>query len=117
MINSEAVAYETSTVEREIDNFFDTSQLASSLAMDERVRVLANGIKKLIKFDSFEFASPGEGVHVILGQEAPHRCHYRLTEDGVESGEFTLTRKTPFQEEELILVESAMAGLVSESHL
>ncbi len=117
MINSEAVAYETSTIEREIDNFFDPSQLASSLQMDERVRVLASGIKRLVKFDSFEFESPSEGVHVTLGQESPHRCHYRITEDGVESGQFTLTRKTPFEEKELVLIESAMAGLVSESHL
>ena len=117
MINSEAVAYETSTVEREIDNFFDTSQLASSLQMDERVRVLASGIKKLIKFDSFDFESPAEGVQVTLGQEAPHKCHYRITEDGVVSGQFTLTRKTPFEEKELALIESAMAGLVGESHL
>ncbi|MCG8416053.1 MAG: hypothetical protein MI746_17695 [Pseudomonadales bacterium] len=117
MINSEAVAYETSTIEREIDSFFDSSQQASSLQMDERIKVLANGLKRLIKFDSFEFESPQEGVHLSLGQQAPHRCHYRITDDGVESGQFTLTRKTPFNEKELVLVESAMAGLVSESHL
>ena len=117
MINSEAVAYETSTIEREIDSFLDSSPVANSLQMDERIKVLANGLKRLVNFDSFDFESPQEGVYVSLGKPEPHRCHYRITDGGVESGQFTMTRKTPFKEKELMLIESAMAGLVSESHL
>lgn len=117
MTNSEAVAYETSTIEREIDSFFDHSQPVTALQMDERIRLLANGLRRLVKFDSFEFESPAEGVFVSLGKPAKNRCNYRITEDGVESAQFTLTRKDQFTEKELMTIESAMAALIHESHL
>ena len=117
MTTSEAIAYETSSVEREIDSFFDSSQQVSSLQMDERIKVLANGLKRLVDFDSFDFESTKEGIFVSLGEPGPHKCTYRLTDDGVESGQFALTRKKPFSERELRVVETAMASLVAESHM
>ena len=117
MTNSEAVAYETSTIEREIDCFFDSSQTVTALQMDERIRLLANALHRLVKFDSFEFESPAEGVFVALGKPAPNRCHYRITDEGVASAQFTLTRKEQFKEKELMTIESAMAALIHDSHL
>lgn len=117
MTNSEAVAYETSTIERDIDSFFDPGQGATALQMDERVKLLATGLRRLIEFDSFEFESPGEGVFVSLGKPAPHRCNYRITDEGIESAQFTLTRSKQFTEQELSTIESAMASLINDSHL
>lgn len=117
MANSEAVAFETTTIEREIDSFFDPGRVVSALQMDERIKILASGLKRLVDFDSFEFESPQEGVFVSLGKPGPHRCNYRITDAGVESAQFTLTRQKQFSEKELMTIESAMAGLIHDSHL
>lgn len=101
-----------------------SASLASSTAdkepvfnMDERIYLLANRLSKIVEFDSFEYESQREGVAVALGNVATHKCNYKIKESGRTRGEFTLTRNTPFKEEELMIIETAMSSIIHTCHL
>ena len=116
MKNTEAVVYRA--------NNGDTATLGSNrdssgpvFHMDERIHLLASRLSKIVEFDSFAYESQREGVSVALGAIATHSCSYKIKESGKTRGEFTLTRETPFKEEELMIIETAMSSIIHTCHL
>ena len=50
-------------------------------------------------------------IHVFKGKASLHNCRYRVEDSGINLGEMTLTRRTPFKEEELLLIEKVLGVL------
>lgn len=114
MKNTEAVVYRV--------NNGDSATLGANgdgpvFHMDERIHLLASRLSKIVEFDSFLYESQREGVSVALGTLATHKCCYKIKEAGRTRGEFTLTRNTPFKEEELMIIETAMSSIIHTCHL
>ena len=85
--------------------------------MDERIHLLASRLSKIVEFDSFAYENQREGISVAFGSIESHKCSYKIKDEGVYCGEFTLTRNAPFQEEELMIIETAMSSIVHACHL
>lgn len=116
MKNNEAIHYQHASNDA---GSLDSKSPASGpiFHMDERVHLLASRLSKLVEFDSFSFDNPREGVSVSLGSVESHKCCYKIKDAGADCGEFTLTRNTPFKEEELMIIETAMSSIVHTCHL
>ncbi|PCJ26671.1 MAG: hypothetical protein COA96_04955 [SAR86 cluster bacterium] len=111
MKNTEAIAYHPDSMD------LATDQAGPILHMNERVQLLANSLSRIVEFDSFSYQSVREGVYVSIGSVEVHKCNYKIKESGRERGEFTLTRATPFKEEELMIIETAMGSIIQTCHL
>ncbi len=85
--------------------------------MDERIHLLASRLSKIVEFDSFSYENQREGISVSFGSIEAHKCGYKIKDEGVYCGEFTLTRNVPFQEEELMIIETAMGSIINTCHL
>ncbi len=116
MKNNEAVHYQHASND---SGRLDANAPASGpvFHMDERVHLLASRLSKIVEFDSFSYDNAREGVSVSLGSVESHKCSYKMKDAGAECGEFTLTRHSPFKEEELMIIETAMASIIHTCHL
>lgn len=116
MKNNEAVHYQDNSND---SGRHDSSAPASGpvFNMDERIHLLASRLSKIVEFDSFAYENAREGVSVALGSMESHKCSYKMRDDGSYCGEFTLTRHSPFKEEELMIIETAMASIIHTCHL
>ncbi|GJM11636.1 MAG: hypothetical protein DHS20C12_00390 [Pseudohongiella sp.] len=113
MKNNEAMHYQNA------DALLDTSSKGATTVfnMDERIHLLAGRLAKLVEYDSFSYENQREGISVSFGSVEAHKCSYKMKDGGVYCGEFTLTRNSPFMEEELMIVETAMGSIVHTCHL
>jgi len=114
--NNEAMHYQAASNDAAL--LESTTRSAGSVYnMDERIHLLASRLSKIVEFDSFSYENEGEGISVSIGSLESHKCSYKLNDDGVYCGEFTLTRNSPFMEEELMIVETAMSSIIHTCHL
>ena len=116
MKNNEAVHYQGTNSD---SGRLDSNGPASGpvFHMDERIHLLASRLSKIVEFDSFAYENAREGVSVALGSIETHKCSYKMKDASAYCGEFTLTRHTPFKEEELMIIETAMASIIHTCHL
>ncbi|MFT7472296.1 MAG: hypothetical protein ACI8XU_002194 [Kiritimatiellia bacterium] len=116
MKNNEALHYQD--VSNDAALLEPTTRTAGSVFnMDERIHLLASRLSKIVEFDSFSYENEREGVSVLIGSLESHKCSYKIKDDGAYFGEFTLTRNTPFMEEELMIIETAMSSIIHTCHL
>lgn len=66
----------------------------------------------ILDFDGLEYEFPAEQLHFSAGQNRHHTCTYQLAIDPVSLGEFTLSRRQPFSEEELFVIEKSLSALL-----
>lgn len=116
MKNNEAVHYQDASNDSGLLDS-NTRTAGPVFHMDERIHLLASRLSKLVEFDSFSYENDREGISVSIGSIEAHTCAYKMKDDGSYCGEFTLTRHTPFKEEELMIVETAMASIIHTCHL
>ena len=116
MKNNEAVHYQDASNDSGRRNS-NVSKSGPVFHMDERVHLLASRLSKLVEFDSFSYENAREGVSVSLGSLESHRCSYKMKDEGAYCGELTLTRHVPLKEEELMIIETAMASIIHTCHL
>lgn len=86
-------------------------ELHTTLPLHELIGLFANEIKDVVDYDSFNYMNADKGIHVDKGDVSIHKCHYNIKDKGLELGEVTLTRETPFKEEEMIIIERALGAL------
>jgi len=110
MKNSQAFAYSFNG-EKTVAQDLDTEHLPTILPIHELIGLFANEISETVNYDSFEYENAQKGIHVFHGSVKLHKCHYKIKDSGVELGQITLTRKSPFLEEEMIFVERALGAL------
>jgi len=116
MKNTEAAVYRVNT-DYAGNTESNSDDAGPVFHMDGRIHLLANRLSKIVEFDSFSYQSEREGIAVSLGSVATHSCNYKIKEAGIARGEFTLTRSTPFKEEELMIIETAMSSIIHTCHL
>ncbi len=110
MKNSEAVAYSFNE-EKAVMQDLNSEDLPTTLPMHELIGLFANEISECVNYDSFEYENAQKGIHVFHGSLKLHKCHYKIKDSGMELGQITLTRKSPFLEEEMVFVERALGAL------
>jgi|GEM_PF-2821023 len=86
-------------------------ELHTTLPLHELIGLFANEIKDVVEYDSFNYLNANRDVQVDRGAVSIHKCHYNIKDKGMELGEVTLTRETPFKEEEMIIIERALGAL------
>ncbi len=86
-------------------------ELHTTLPLQELIGLFANEIKDVVEYDSFNYQNSKKDIQVDRGDISIHKCHYNIKDKGLELGEVTLTRETPFKEEEMIMIERALGAL------
>lgn len=86
--------------------------LHTTLPLEDLIGLFASEIGDLVVYDSFEYENSQNAIHVFIGTPKLHKCHYKLNISNMEFGQLTLTRKTPFQDSEMNLLEGALGALV-----
>ena len=112
MMKSEKVIAHTYAVEAvpmEINRSLEN--LHTTLPMAELINLFETEIGEVVHYDSFEYEHPQHAVHYFKGVPKMHKCHYRLNSAELELGSVTLTRRKPFEEEEMLVVEKALGAL------
>lgn len=89
----------------------DLGDLHTTLPMAELINFFETEIGEIVNYDSFEYDHPGHAIHVFKGVPKLHKCRYRLSASGVHLGNVTLSRKSPFEEQEMQVVEKALGAL------
>ncbi|MCI5105776.1 MAG: hypothetical protein MRY76_03605 [Pseudomonadales bacterium] len=90
-------------------------ELHTTLPLRELIGLFANEIRDFVEYDSFCYSNAARDIQVDRGSASIHSCHYNIKDKGLELGEVTLTRQSPFREEEMIIIERALGAL--SSHL
>ena len=86
-------------------------ELHTTLPLHELIGLFANEIRDVVNYDSFNYMNAKKNIHVDRGDVSIHKCHYNIKDKGMELGEVTLTRETPFKEEEMLIIERALGAL------
>ena len=83
----------------------------TTLPMEDLIGIFESEIRGIVPFNSFEYENPRTSIHIFHGVQKLHKCHYRLNIAALELGRITLTRSTPFADNELDKIEGALGAL------
>lgn len=89
-----------------------SAAIHTTLAIEDLIEIVESEIRDLVSYDSFSFASEQNGSEIKYGLPQQHKCKYRINIAGNLFGRIALTRKTPFAETEIRLIESALGALI-----
>lgn len=110
MKNNEAVTYSYGE-EKSLFKDQGPSNLHTTLPIDELIGLFANEISEIVDYDSFEYEHAIKDIHIFHGSLKLHKCQYKIKDSGIELGQITITRRSPFKEEEMVIVERALGAL------
>lgn len=111
MKTSESAAYSYTDEERTVAQDQSSSQLHTTLPIEELIHLFANELSDIVDYDSFEYALAEKELQLFHGSLQPHTCQYKIKDSGFDLGIVTLTRDEPFKEEEMLVVERALGAL------
>lgn len=94
-----------------LDGGFSQQQLLITLPLKDLVAVFEHEMREFLAYDSFEYEHGASATHYSRGTPRLHKCQYHIQASGLELGRLILTRRKPFQEEELLVVERALGAL------
>jgi len=83
-----------------------------TLPIEDLIEIVELEIRDLVQYDCFEFTSEQNNNQIIYGTPQQHKCKYRINIGGKLFGRVALSRKTPFAEPEVNLIESALGALI-----
>lgn len=89
-----------------------SSQLQTTLEMDQLINILYRQLKKLVPVSGIEYLCEQPRVKAIAGRLQKHRCSYQLTMEQTNYGEIIFTRNKKFSEKELTTIESIMDTVI-----
>src|SRR5687768_9498286 len=84
----------------------------TTLPIEDLIEIVEVEMRELLQYDSFEFASAQNDCQIMYGVAQQHKCKYRINVGGKLFGRIALSRKTPFTEAEVSLIESALGALI-----
>jgi hypothetical protein len=84
----------------------------TTLPIEDLIEIVELEIRELVQYDSFEFTSAQNDSQLMYGVTQQHKCKYRINVGGKLFGRIALSRKTPFAEPEVSLIESALGALI-----
>lgn len=88
-----------------------TTLLQTSLSSDEILAQFSRETNAKVPHDGFSYVNEKHDIHFILGETARHACTYQLTINEESLGIISLTRATPFTEEEIEKLERYLCTL------
>lgn len=83
----------------------------TTLPMEDLIGIFESEIRGIVRYDSFEYENERNSTHLFHGTPRLHKCHYRINIAELELGRITLTRATPFADNELNMIEGALGAL------
>ena len=108
MKTNKAIAYSYEET-NPMSNF--QGDLHTTLPMEDLIGLFESEISEIVAYDSFEYEHSNNAIHIFRGTPKLHKCHYKINTANLELGQITLTRKSPFEEEEMLTVERALGAL------
>lgn len=86
--------------------------LQTTLNVEQIFDLFVREIKNVISHDSITYRNPLQGVEFSQGKPARHSGTYQLIIAGQPLGEIAFTRKRKFTDQEAMLIEQLLCGLV-----
>lgn len=86
-------------------------QLHATLPLEELMAIFEAELREVVVYDSCEYEHEASDTHFFRGTPRLHKCQYRLRVSSCDFGQITLTRRKPFQDDELLIVEQALGAL------
>lgn len=86
--------------------------LQKTLLLDELLSLFEQQLGQVLHFDSFHYQHLSMNYHYGSDNHRHHRCHYKLDLNGQYLGALTLTRRHPFTEVQIALLEDFLCLLV-----
>ena len=86
--------------------------LQSTLELNKLLELFDDELSSLVVHDGLAYINKEENHNISFGEEARHRCSYRLVLMDSDIGELILYRHSKFDEEETQQVENTIAALV-----
>ncbi len=84
----------------------------TTLPIEDLIEIIEIEIRDRVQYDCFEFTGEPNGNLITYGTAQQHKCKYRINVAGKLFGRVALSRKTPFIETEIRLIESALGALI-----
>ena len=97
--------------DRQTDKHPSGKAIHTTLPMEDLIGIFESEIRRIVAFHSFEYEDPRSATHIFHGVQKLHKLHYRLNVSRLELGRITLTRATPFSDNEIDKVEAALGAL------
>lgn len=88
-----------------------SNAIHTTLPMEDLIGIFESEIREILRYDSFEYENARASTHIFHGTPRLHKCHYRIRIADLELGRITLTRGTPFADNEIHLLEGALGAL------
>lgn len=86
--------------------------LQTTLDINKLIEVYSKEIYSLVPHDSIFFENIPNNIKVNIGKNARHSCSYQLVVAAQSLGQLKLTRKKKFSDEDTLLLEYLLCGLV-----
>ncbi len=88
------------------------SALQSTLDLDKLIEIFSMEVKSLLPHSGITFTYEEDGKEISHGKSSRHRCSYRLVVAEQALGQLTISRSRPFKQNESMLLEYLLCGLV-----
>ncbi len=90
-----------------------SGKLQTTLDIQELVALFSEELGRDIPHQGMYYLNKErKGIEVSIGRRSAHKCTYQLVIEGNSLGELVLFSKTPFNTEELVIIENLLCALV-----
>lgn len=110
MMNNKAMA--VSYQEARTMPCYDPCELHTTLPLRDLIALFELEVREILDYDSFEYELERSAIHIFRGTPRLHKCQYRVNTAGLDLGQLTLTRRRPFEDQEILIVERALGALI-----
>jgi len=86
--------------------------LQTTLDITSLMKLFADELSLQLPFDGLRYNNVIREIDISFGKTARHSCSYRLLVGEENFGELTFTRRRKFQDNEILLLEHLLCGLV-----
>ncbi len=93
-----------------IDDF--VRQLNRATDFHKLLDVFISNVRKSLPCDGIEYEESSIKLYLLDGDLMQQSCHYNLSYEGQDLGRIRFTRDDEFREDELVMLETLLAGLV-----
>jgi len=89
-----------------------SGKLQTTLDVHELISLFAEELSHDIQHRGMRYYNSAKEIETNLGKRSAHKCTYQLVIEDNSLGELTLFSKTPFDTEELTIIENLLCALV-----
>ncbi len=89
-----------------------SGKLQTTLDVQELISLFADELSHDIQQRGMHYHNSAKEIETFIGKRSAHKCTYKLVIEDNSLGELTLFSKTPFNTEELAVIENLLCALV-----